>query len=102
MKKVPAPCNVAKNIIAVPSQVWYLTETSNWRPSNRNTAILLNTGRRRRAKQASVSKPNRVATLNILYCHLFPEIISNASVESPCQKDDEQRHTKDFNPRQDP
>lgn len=137
MKKVPVPCNVAKSIIAVPSQVWYLTETSNWRPSNWNTAILLKIGRRRRAKQASVNKPNRVATLNILYCHLkivengqswdiishgagcsltvfylhcqleifyldgLLEIVRNASVESPCQKDDEEWCSKDFNPRQD-
>lgn len=70
IRKVPPPCKVANNIIAVPSQMWYLTEASNWMPINRNIDIPLKMGRRRRARQASANKPHLVATLKILYCHL--------------------------------
>ncbi|KAL3835238.1 hypothetical protein ACJIZ3_009974 [Penstemon smallii] len=70
MKNVPTPCRVAKSIIVVPSHIWYLTEASNGTPSKRNKDSPLNTGSRRRARQASANKPQRVAILYTLYCHL--------------------------------
>lgn len=70
MNKVLAPWRVAKVSIAVPIQIWYLTEASNWMPNKRNTARPLKIGRRSKARQASDSKPNRVATLKYLSCHL--------------------------------
>lgn len=71
-KRVPPPCKVAKSIIAEPSQTWYLIEASNWIPRNRNMDIPRSTGRSSRARQASDNKPQRVAILKNLYCHLKP------------------------------
>lgn len=70
MNKVPAPWRAAKIIIEVPSQIWYLTLSSKWIPSSLVIVIPLNIGKSRRAKQASASKPLRVAILKSLNCHL--------------------------------
>jgi len=67
---VLAPCKVAKVSIAVPTQVWYFTEASNWMPTKRNMASPLRIGRSSKARQTSASKPNRVAILKYLSCHL--------------------------------
>lgn len=64
MNKYAYTMKVAKKIITVPSQMWYLTAASNSIPSNRNTANPLKIGSRSKAKQASDSKPNLVATFN--------------------------------------
>lgn len=70
MKRVPAPCRIAKNISIVPSQMWYLTEASNWIPSNLNTDNPLKIGKRRKARQISPIRPNLVDILRNLSCHL--------------------------------
>lgn len=70
MNKVPAPWSAAKIIIEVPSQIWYLTLASKWIPRSLVIVIPLNIGRSRSAKQASASKPLRVAILKSLNCHL--------------------------------
>lgn len=77
MNKVLPPWKVAKVSIAVPTHVWYLTEASNWMPSKRNMANPLNIGRSNKARQTSESKPNRVATLKYLSCHLRHECSIN-------------------------
>jgi hypothetical protein len=42
---------VAKVSIAVPTQVWYFTEASNWMPTKRNMASPLRIGRSSKARQ---------------------------------------------------
>lgn len=82
--KVLPPWIVAKNIIAVPSQIWYLTDASNWMPSNRNKDSPLKIGRSSKARQASASNPKRVATLRYLSCHLQKSWSINNGKDKSC------------------
>lgn len=76
MKRVPTPCNVAKIANVVPSQIWYLTEASNWTPSNLNMDNPLKIGKRRKARQISATRPNLVDIFKNLSCHLKYHISS--------------------------
>lgn len=70
MNRVLPPWTKEKKTKPVPSQTWYFTEAANWMLSNRNIESPLKTGKRSRERHASANRPNLVATLKYLSCHL--------------------------------